>query len=453
MPDLALSSRRVLTEEGLRPAAVLVEGGRIAGIADLREAALGCPVRDAGDAILMPGLVDSHVHVNEPGRTEWEGFLTATSAAAAGGVTTIVDMPLNSIPATTTRQALAAKVESAHGRLHVDCGFWGGVVPANARNADELHAMVDAGVCGFKAFLVPSGVDEFPCVDESDLRAALPVLAARGVPLLVHAEVELPVARNEEEESDPRRYAAYLASRPPAWENVAIRRLIRLSRETGGAIHVVHLSSAEAVPDLEAGRLEGLRVTAETCPHYLLLAAEDVPDGRTEFKCSPPIRDSANQEGLWAALRAGVIGLVVSDHSPCPPERKGLGSGDFMNAWGGIASLQLRLPAVWTEASGRGFALADLARWMCQRPAELAGLGQRKGRLLPGYDADIVIWNPEADFEVSPDDLHHRHKLTPYAGRRLRGVVETTLVRGRVVFERGTLAEAPLGMPLWRGHA
>lgn len=451
MPDLALLSRRVLTEQGLQPAAVLVERGRIAGVVDIREVPAGCPARDAGNAVLMPGLVDSHVHVNEPGRTDWEGFLTATSAAAAGGVTTIVDMPLNCVPATTTRQALAAKLESARGRLRVDCGFWGGVVPANARDADELRGMLDAGVCGFKAFLVPSGVDEFPCVGEAELRAALPVLASRGVPLLVHAEVELPVPSDEG--ADPTRYAAYLASRPPAWENVAIRRLIELSRETGGRVHVVHLSSAEAVADLEAGRLAGLPVTAETCPHYLLLAAEGVPDGRTEFKCSPPIRDRANQEGLWAALRAGVIDLVVSDHSPCPPERKGLGSGDFLKAWGGIASLQLRLPAVWTAAAARGFTLDDMARWMCRRPAELAGLGHRKGRLLPGYDADLVAWNPEADFEVTPDGLHHRHKLTPYAGRRLRGVVETTVLRGRVVFDRGAFPEAPFGEPLRRGHA
>jgi len=340
VPDLAVVSRRVVTPDGVRDAAVLIEGGRIAGLAERNAVPPGWAVLDATDRVVMPGLVDAHVHVNEPGRTEWEGFETATRAAAAGGVTTLVDMPLNSIPATTSVSALEAKLEAARGRLSVDCGFWGGVVPGNA---GELDRLVDAGVAGFKAFLVPSGVDEFPQVEERDLRAALPILARQGVPLLVHAELAGPVPS---EASDPRRYSSYLASRPSSWENEAVRLLARLCRETGGRIHIVHLSSSQALPILAEARAAGLPVTVETCPHYLFFAAEDVPVGRTEFKCSPPIRERANRERLWAGLSEGTIDMVVSDHSPCTPELKGLGAGDFLRAWGGIASLQFRLPIV-----------------------------------------------------------------------------------------------------------
>lgn len=435
MTSHALVGRRVLTEQGLRPAAVLVEGERIAAVVDPAAVPAGVPRRDLGDLVLMPGLVDAHVHLNEPGRTEWEGFESATRAAAAGGVTTLVDMPLNSIPATTSLAALEAKRQAARGRLHVDCGFWGGVVPGNT---EKLEAMIEAGVAGFKCFLVPSGVDEFAHVGEADLRTAMPVLAARGVPLLVHAELESPVASLP---PDPRRYATYLASRPRRWENEAIDFLVGLVRDTGAAVHVVHLSSSEALPTVAAARREGLPVSAETCPHYLSFTAEEIPDGRTDFKCSPPIREAENRDRLWDGLRSGVLDMVVSDHSPCTPERKGLEAGDFFAAWGGIASLQLRLPATWTEARRRGASLADLALWTCRRPAELAGLGSRKGRLLPGYDADLVAWNPEASFEVAPEIIQHRWKVTPYRGRRLEGVVERTLLRGGVVYERGE----PLG--------
>jgi allantoinase len=447
VPDLAVVSRRVVTPDGLRDAAVLVEGGRIVGLAERSAVPPGCAVLDATDRVVMPGLVDAHVHVNEPGRTEWEGFETATRAAAAGGVTTLVDMPLNCIPATTSVSALDAKREAARGRLSVDCGFWGGVVPGNA---GELDRLVDAGVAGFKAFLVPSGVDEFPHVGERDLRAALPVLARRGVPLLVHAELAGPVPT---EASDPRRYSSYLASRPPSWENEAIRLLARLCRETGGRIHIVHLSSSQALPILAEARGAGLPVTAETCPHYLFFAAEDVPEGRTEFKCSPPIRERANRERLWTGLAEGTIDMVVSDHSPCLPELKGLEAGDFLQAWGGIASLQFRLPVVWTEARRRGFGLPDLARWLCHRPAELAGLGALKGGLAPGQDADLVVWDPEASLAVEPAVVRHRHALTPYRGQRLQGVVETTLLRGAVVYDRGDFPSAPRGEALLRGHA
>ncbi len=445
VPELAISSQRVLTEEGLRPAAVLLSGERIAAVISPGDVPRGCSRRDFGTSVVMPGLVDSHVHINEPGRTEWEGFWSATRAAAAGGVTTLVDMPLNSIPATITRSALETKRRAARGRLFVDCGFWGGVVP---NNASELPGLIDDGVCGFKAFLVPSGVDEFPHVGESDLRLALPILARRGVPLLAHAEVELP---GPAPTGDARLYSTYLATRPASWENEAIRLLIRLGHETGAAIHVVHLSSAGAVSDIEAAQKAGLVLSAETCPHYLALAAEGVPVGRTDFKCSPPIRDEENREGLWAALRRGVVDMVVSDHSPCSPDRKSLAAGDFLAAWGGIASLQLRLPVVWTEAQRRGFSIEEMTRWLSRRPAELAGFGESKGRLAVGQDADLVVWDPEATFEVRPADLHHRHPLTPYAGLRLRGVVETTYLRGRVVWDQGTFSPLPAGKVLGRG--
>jgi allantoinase len=444
--DLAVVGRRVVAPEGLRAAAVLIAGGRIAALVERAAVPAGCPVLEAGDRVVMPGLVDTHVHVNEPGRAEWEGFETATRAAAAGGVTTLVDMPLNSIPATTSLPALEAKLAAARGRLAVDCGFWGGVVPGNAA---ELDRMVDAGVSGFKAFLAPSGVDEFRPVGEGDLRAAMPILARRGVPLLAHAEMAGPAPGP----GDPRRYATYLASRPPSGENEAIRFLVRLGRETGCRVHVVHLSSSEALPILAEARAGGAPITVETCPHYLVFAAEEVPDGRTEFKCSPPIRERANRERLWAGLAEGTIDMVVSDHSPCTPELKGLETGDFLRAWGGIASLQLRLPVVWTEAQRRGFGLEDLARWLCRRPAELAALTGRKGALAPGCDADLVIWDPEASFAVEPEAVRHRHPLTPYRGRRLRGVVETTLLRGAVVYDRGAFPSLPRGEALLRGHA
>jgi allantoinase len=446
-PDLAIVSRRVLTEEGLRPAAILVTEERIAAIVSPTDVPAGWPRRDFGERVVMPGLVDAHVHINEPGRTEWEGFSSATQAAAAGGVTTLVDMPLNSVPPTTTRAGLAAKRSAAQDQLFVDCGLWGGVVPGNLF---ELEGMVEDGVCGFKAFLVESGVDEFPHASEADLRQALPLLAAHGVPLLAHAELALPGLAAT---GDPRVYSTYLKARPASWENEAIRLLIRLGGDTGAAIHVVHLSSAEALEDIERARKAGVRLTVETCPHYLALSAEGVPAGRTEYKCSPPIRDEHNRERLWAALRAGTIDMVVSDHSPCTPERKGLETGDFLKAWGGIASLQLRLPVVWTEAQRRGVALEEIAPWMCRRPAELAGFAGRKGRLAVGHDADLVVWDPDAIFEVRPQVLLHRHPLTPYAGLRLRGVVEATFLRGVAVYDGGEVAARPRGVLLRRESA
>ena len=436
MTDLVIRSRRVVLPDGVRDAAVLVGEGRIRAVVPWAEAPDAAGVVDCGDACLMPGLVDTHVHMNEPGRTDWEGFASATHAAAAGGVTTLVDMPLNSTPATTTVAALAAKRAAAASTCRVDVGFWGGVVPGNV---PELEGLAAAGVLGFKCFLVPSGVDDFPEVDERDLREAMSVLARLGRPLLVHAELPGPIAAAEDaiRGGDPRRYANWLASRPPAAEIEAIRMVLGLCAETECPVHIVHLSAAEALPDIRSARARGLPVTVETCPHYLCFAAEEIADGATPFKCAPPIRGRANRERLWEALRDGAIDLVASDHSPCPPALKRCETGDFMAAWGGIASLEVALSAVWSGARKRDFTPSDLARWMGERPARLAGLAGRKGVIAPGADADLVVWEPEAEWTVVGARLHHRHPLTPYEGWNLRGVVRSTFVRGVCVFERG----------------
>jgi allantoinase len=451
LPDLLLTSRRVVTPEGVRPATVHVLNGKIERVGPIDDAPSGVPMIDCGDSVLMPGIVDTHVHVNQPGRTEWEGFATATRAAAAGGVTTLVDMPLNSIPATTSREGLRAKLEAAQEGLRVDVGFWGGVVPGNT---DELAGLLADGVRGFKCFLVPSGVDEFANVGEADLRAAMPELARHGAVLLVHAELPRPIvaASGVWEEGSPAEYGRYLRSRPDAAEVEAVELLIRLCRETGCRVHIVHVSSAESLPFLRRAREEGLRVTAETCPHYLTFAAEEIPDGAVAFKCAPPIRSRENRERLWDALREGVIDLVATDHSPCPPAIKKIEAGDFREAWGGISSLQLALPAVWTGARERGFTIADLARWMCAAPARLAGLEGRKGAIAPGHDADLVIWDPEASFEVDAERLHHRHKLTPYVGRTLYGAVRRTLLRGETIYDDGQFPGSPSGRLLKKGE-
>jgi len=382
---------------------------------------------DAGDLVIMPGLVDCHVHVNEPGRTEWEGFATATRAAAAGGITTICDMPLNSIPPTTTAAALERKRDAAGGQSLVNVEFIGGVVPGNT---GELAGLKAAGACAFKCFLSPSGVPEFPPVTEEDLRAAFPLLARLGLPLLVHAED--PAALSPARAG--RRYQDYQVSRPVAAERQAIALLIRLQEAASiaPAVHIVHLSSAVSLDLVRDARARGLPISVETCPHYLTFAAEEIPDGATEFKCAPPIRSGVEREALWKALLDGTINLVASDHSPCPPDLKNTG-GDFSSAWGGIASLELSVSATWTGAEARGAGVQHLAQWMSTAPARLVGLGNRKGLLAPGYDADLLIWDPEARWVVDPDHLHHRHKLTPYAGRELRGAVRAVYVGGRLV--------------------
>jgi len=422
----AIRSTRVLVDGQLRPATVVVREGRIEAISDL--APTGIPLQDVGDRVLMSGLVDTHVHINEPGRTEWEGFETATRAAAAGGITTVVDMPLNCIPVTTTAAALEIKKRAAAPRLWVDCGFWGGVVPGNA---GELEQMVADGICGFKAFLCHSGIDDFPNASEADLRKAMPILARAGVPLLVHAELDLGAPSDDRA---PQSYARYLASRPKKWEDEAIALMIRLVRETGCRVHIVHLSSATALPMLAGARAEGLPITVETCPHYLCLTAEEVPDCDTAYKCAPPIREAENRDLLWKGLSDGIIDFVISDHSPCTPHLKLPERGDFIEAWGGIASLQLGLSTVWTEAAKRGFSIPDLHRWMSKAPAAFLGRAE-KGRIEPGADADLVAWDPDATWTIAEGDIHHRHKVTPYIGRTVRGRVHATWLRGVLIWD------------------
>ncbi len=451
-PDLIVRGRRVIAPEGERAAAIHVRGGRISAITAFDDSPMGAVVHDAHDFVVMPGIVDTHVHINEPGRTEWEGFSTATRAAAAGGITTLIEMPLNSIPATTTAAGFREKLAAAAGKLWVDVGFWGGVVPGNAT---ELRPLWESGVFGFKCFLVPSGVEEFAHVTEADLRSALPELAELRVPLLVHAELPGPIAQAAKKisGSDIRRYSTWLASRPREAENEAIELVLKLAHEFDARIHIVHLSSSDAIPTLQRAKSKGQPVTVETCPHYLTFDAEDVGYGRTEFKCAPPIREKDNRETLWAALGDGTIDFIATDHSPCPPAMKLPETGDFLSAWGGIAALELSLPAVWTEASSRGYAVPRVAEWLCSGPARLAGLDRRKGTIAVGYDADFAIWNPDAEFSVDPAKLHQRHKITPYAGRKFSGQVETTFLRGRKIFDRGELSPGPLGQILRRGSA
>jgi allantoinase len=449
--DLIVRGRRVITPTGELAAAIHIRGGVITRISEFDDVSAGSPRFEADGLIVMPGLVDTHVHINEPGRTDWEGFATATLAAAAGGVTTLIEMPLNSIPATTSVSAFQEKLSATFGKLSVDTGFWGGVVPGNAA---EVPGLWKAGCFGFKCFLIDSGVEEFTFVGESDLREALPVLAKIGAPLLAHAELPGPIAaaaNRRAEIAPPSSYKTWLDSRPRAAENDAIELLLRLAVEFGARVHIVHLSSSDAIPRIQKAKASGLPVSVETCPHYLTFRADEIPDGATQFKCAPPLRELENREKLWAGLQDGVIDLIATDHSPCPPEMKRQDTGDFLDAWGGIASLQLSLPAVWTEARRRGFSLTNLARWLCEAPARLAGLAQQKGTISPGCDADLVIWNPDAGFKVDATQLHHRHKLTPYAGRELMGIVEATFLRGIKIFERGNFVAAPAGEVLLRG--
>ncbi|HEX5873811.1 MAG TPA: allantoinase AllB [Pyrinomonadaceae bacterium] len=436
--DLIIRGRQVVLPDVVGPCSIFIRDGRIVAVRDYDANLEGEVIDVEPGLVVMPGLVDTHVHVNSPGRTEWEGFPNATLAAAAGGVTTLVDMPLNSIPATTTLAAFETKLETARNNCFVDVGFWGGVVPGNT---GELAKMFAAGVVGFKCFLVPSGVDEFPHVIEDDLREAMPELARLDALLIVHAELPGPIKATSDAAAD---YGSFLASRPRAAENEAVEMMIRLSREFDARVHIVHLSSADAVPLLREARAAGVKMTAETCPHYLHFVAEEIAAGATEFKCCPPIREHQNREELWRGLADGTIDMIVSDHSPCPGEMKLRDTGDFMNAWGGIASLQLRLPVVWTEARRRGFTLEELARWLCWKPAEQVRLHSRKGAIAAGFDADLVVWDPSAEFTVDAATLHHRHKITPYAGEDLRGVVQKTFLRGRKIYDGGHV-DSPQG--------
>lgn len=442
---LVICSRSVVLPEGIRPASIFVEDGRISSITAYDDRPHGFAVHDHGELPLLPGLVDTHVHINDPGRADWEGFESATRAAAHGGVTTLVDMPLNSIPATTTVEALSEKRHAAHGKCWVDVGFWGGAV---AENADQRAALHEAGVLGFKCFLVPSGVDEFSHLNEQQFRKAAQQVASLGSVLLVHAELPDPVERALAALSpadDVRSYATYLKTRPDQAELAAIDLCVRVCRETRARLHIVHLATAQAVPLLEAARADGLPITVETCPHYLTFAAEHIAAGATEYKCAPPIRSAQNREQLWQALERGQIDLIASDHSPCPPHMKHRERGDFLKAWGGIGSVEIALPAVWSEAKRRGFGLDAIARWQSAEPALLAGLQGRKGAIRVGHDADFVVFDAGETWapNVSGGALHCRHKLTPYDGLELSGVVLATYLRGRMIFSH----DQPMGEP------
>jgi allantoinase len=440
MDGQAFVSRRIATPDGIRPGAIIVRNdvreGKISGIVHADELPADTEVHDLAEFTILPGLVDSHVHINDPGRAEWEGFETATRAAAAGGYTTLVDMPLNCLPPTATVAALAAKRQAAAARCWVDWLAWGGVV---SDNQQEIEALGAAGVPGFKCFLIHPGIDGFTMVTEAELRAALPHVARTGLPLLVHAELPGPVdqATRRLQDEDWRRYSTHLQSRPEEAELAAIRLLLSLCRQYRFRLHIVHLSASSALAELCAAQAEGLPVSVETCPHYLHFCAEEIPDGATLFKCAPPIRSRDNREKLWQGLKDGIIDLVATDHSPCPPAMKRLDEGSFKTAWGGISSLSMALPVIWTEASRRGFTLTDLTRWMCEEPARLAGCATRKGRIAEGFDADFVIFEPEAEFVVTEDRLYYRHPVSPYLGERLRGVVKATYLRGQCVFTDG----------------
>ena len=459
---MTIRSTRVVTPAGLQAADVIVQGETIVDVVPRQAAGVGGEVSDVGDLVVSPGLVDAHVHVNEPGRTEWEGFATATRAALAGGVTTLVDMPLNSAPVTTTVTALAEKRNAAAGQCWCDVGFYGGLIPDNAR---QIVPLIEAGVLGIKAFLCPSGLPAFPAVQQSDLHQAVPAIAAGRLPLLVHCELPAAVSGPGSAPSLPgreagssevhalRSYSRYCASRPAQWEVDAIKMMIGFCRQHRGPIHIVHLSAADALTLIDEAKSAGLPLTVETCPHYLFFSAERIPDGDTRFKCAPPIRGDENRDALWAGLLAGTIDTIGSDHSPCLPPMKHLETGDFDAAWGGIASLQWLLPAVWTAAGERDVRLSDLSRWMSREPARMLRIQDKKGSIESGLDADLVVWDPQRQFRVEESTIQHRHPVTPYRGSTLRGKVQQTYLRGRLAYDDGSFIEPAPGRLLTRPDA
>ena len=441
-----IHSNRTVLPGGIAEAFITIEQGTITAISERRPDGNEYLLTDIGNQLLMPGVIDPHVHVNEPGRTEWEGFNTASKAAIAGGITTIVDMPLNASPVTTTVKALEQKISAAQGRLHANVGFWGGIVPGNE---EEVEGLVNRGVLGFKAFLTHSGIAEFPNVTEADLQKVMPIIATHGLPLLVHCELTDTIARSS---GDIRSYQNYLNTRPAKWEDNAIEMMIRLCESYQCRVHIVHLSSAGSVDQLRQAKQNGLPVTVETAQHYLYFDAENIRDGETQFKCAPPIRSKENNGFLWDSLKEGVIDFVATDHSPSLPIMKNMEQGDFLTAWGGISSLQFALPVLWTAAKKHGCTIKDIAKWLCENPAKLIGKESSKGKIAIGYDADLVVWNEEQLFTVTENRIHHRHKLTPYLNEQLLGVVKMTYVGGTKVYDEEKFANVTAGKMILRGQ-
>jgi allantoinase len=428
----AIKCKQIVTPNAIVDGYVLYENGKIVDVVRSIDSQLKPTIIDATNSVVMPGIIDCHVHINEPGRTDWEGFETATKAAAASGITTLIEMPLNASPVTTTAKNLKIKLAAAQGKLTVNCGFWGGVVPDNI---DDLEELLKSGVFGLKAFLTHSGIDDFPNTTAQHLRQALLILKKHNLPLLVHCELDTLHADAELLNVNPTSYEAYLKSRPKSWENDAVQMMIDLCRETDARVHIVHVSSAEALPMIAAAKKEGLKITAETCPHYLVFDAENIADGDTSYKCAPPIRESENNQLLWKALKDGTLDFVVTDHSPAPPNLKEIESGNFKKAWGGIAGLQFLLSSFWTKAREHHFTISETNKLLSENTAAFIGLQNSKGKIAIGFDADFVIWNPDKKFVVKEKDILHRHKITPYKNLELYGVVEKTIVNGVVVFD------------------
>lgn len=428
MSKTIIKSNRIITPSGIRPGYIIINDGVIEDVVEQLSSVSEVTVTDAGNAVVMAGIIDPHVHINEPGRTEWEGFDTATRAAIAGGITTVVDMPLNCTPVTTTAEAFNQKIAATKNQLHTNVGFWGGVVPGNE---NEIEGLIECGVLGFKAFLTHSGIDDFANVTEADLVKVMPIIARHGLPLLVHCELTDSINRVNH---NNRSYANYLASRPAFWEDDAIALMIRLCEQFNCRVHIVHVSSASSIIQIEQAKQKGLPLTAETAQHYLYFCAEEIKDGQTQFKCAPPIRNKANNNQLWKALQNGILNFVATDHSPATPDLKEITSGNFLKAWGGIASLQIALPVLWTAAKQRNIGVEHIAKWLSENPAKLIGLEHKKGRIEKGYDADLVIWNPDESFTVTEQMILHKHKITPYLGEQLYGTVHSTYLGGMVVY-------------------
>ncbi|CAN5620084.1 allantoinase AllB [soil metagenome] len=440
-------SKKVLTPEGIKEAYIFIVDGKITDVKDTYTGDFSMRIEDFGDKVIMPGIIDTHVHINEPGRTEWEGFITATKSAAAGGITTLIDMPLNSSPTTINKSSFEEKLLVAKNKLYVNVGFYGGLVHGNA---DKLEELVKGGVTGIKAFMIDSGIDEFPFAREEDLREAMSVLSNYNIPLLVHAELESPAKLDKN--LDPSSFSSFLKNRPAEWETDAIRMLIMLCKVFTCHVHIVHVSSGDSIELIRKAKNDGLNITAETCPHYLFFSAEDIPDKDTRFKCTPPIRDKENQNMLWKGLNEGVLDMIVSDHSPCDPELKEMESCNFEKAWGGISGLQFSLPVVWTEAKKRGISLEKISELMSVNPAKLAGLDEIKGKIAKGFDADFVIFSPEKTFTVIENIIQHKHKITPYTGTEFYGLVEATLLNGVRVFDGGSFSAEKTGKELLRNN-